>query len=82
MKIWWLSYATPTEQKGVCVVRAPSFLEACSEARRLGISPDISPGGEVMGFDAPPEEEASLEPLVGRFLSVAEAREHGGVSIP
>lgn len=71
--LWWLSYADEQldQSKGVAIVRARSFKKAGEKARELG----ISPGGQLKGFEAPPEYDSVLGPFENKHLSEAEALE-------
>lgn len=73
MTLWWLSYADEDGPRGVVVAEGSSFLVACVRARTLG----VSPGGQVQGFEVPPEQLAALEPLEGTFLTVERAQQLG-----
>ncbi len=66
----WLSYADDKRSRGVILLEAQSFLEAASEARRLG----ISPGGQVSGF--PVEGEHFPASMRNRLLSPKEIEDH------
>jgi hypothetical protein len=69
--LWWLSYADDNGFRGVVITRARSFLLACTRAHLL----NVSPGGQVQGFELPPEadDEIKLEDL-DRCLNEEESR--------
>lgn len=73
LPLWWLSYVGEEqgESRGVVIVRANGFLPAAARARTLG----ISPGGQVKGFEAPPDYESVLAPFEGKHLTPDEARQ-------
>lgn len=72
MSLWWLSYVDEERDvsRGVVVVRADSFLGAVAQARRL----ELSPGGQVKGFEVPLAEEPALLPYEGSWISTNDAR--------
>lgn len=70
MALWWLSYANESSSSLV-IVRASSFLEAAARSREL----DLSPGGQVRGWQVPAPYEAKLLPYENRRLTEAEVRE-------
>ena len=73
MTLWWLSYADDNGFRGVVITRAESFLMACTRANLLG----VSPGGQVQGFDLPPEAEEEIEMTdLDRCLNQEEARRY------
>jgi hypothetical protein len=73
MKLLWLSYADEDGFRGVVITRAEDFLMACTRANFLG----VSPGGQVRGFDLPPEaEEEIVAADLDRCLNEEEARRY------
>ncbi len=72
MKWWWLSYSGDAGFRGLVILEAANFLEACAEARRL----KISPGGSVRGLELEVVPDvALLKSYSGRCLSQVEADE-------
>ena len=69
---WYLSYASEKEDKflGVCIVEAPDFLSAALRARVL----KISPGGQVVGAEFPPEIPLPAGEFRNRLLSEADVK--------
>jgi hypothetical protein len=55
-KLWWLSYANDEGFRGVVITYSSDFLTACMRSRMLG----VSPGGQVRGFELPPEAESEI----------------------
>ena len=76
MSLWWLSYVDEERNvsRGVVIVRAGSFLDAVAQARRL----ELSPGGQVKGFEVPVAEEAAFLPYEGAWISTNDARKLAG----
>lgn len=74
-KLFWLSFADPGKPKGaqflgVAVLSADSFADAISRAHALR----INPGGEVQGFEIPPEGWDKIPAnMRDRLLTRAEA---------
>lgn len=50
---WWLSFADENGCRGVCIVDAPGFMLAVTMANMHG----CNPGGEVQGFEVPPDSD-------------------------
>lgn len=71
--LWWLSYAGEEGSRGVVIVRGASFFDAAKRSREM----KLSPGGEVVGFVVPVEEEAALSTHENTFLTPEQAREFG-----
>jgi hypothetical protein len=76
-KLWWLSFAGDGGNLGVAVVAARNFGSAIAEAYRLG----INPGGEVMGFECPPDCDEAKVLGVGRLISPEEMARAGYAAI-
>lgn len=71
--LWWLSYADDNGFRGVVITRAESFMAACTRARAL----DVSPGGQVQGFELPPEADDDIKLTdLDRCLTEAEIKEY------
>jgi len=71
---WWLSYADQGGWRGAVIVHAETFLDACAQARTLG----ISPGGQVRGVGPMTlslDDLRTLRPFLNRLLDKAEADE-------
>lgn len=72
-KLWWLSYADDEGFRGVVITYAVDFLAACMKAKILG----VSPGGQVRGFELPPEAEEEVAARdIDRCLSQKEAEKY------
>ena len=70
--LFWLSYADDNGFRGVVVLRASSFLNACAKAKLEG----LSPGGQVRGFEIEKEDEYRIpEHCQNRCLTREEAGE-------
>lgn len=62
---WWLSFAEDSGFRGVVIIRARDQIEGIKIAWRLG----INPGGQVVGFELPPEQQREVpQEAVGRLL--------------
>ena len=71
--LWWLSYADEKGFRGVVITRAGGFLLATAQANLLG----VSPGGQVQGFELPPEAEEEIKITdLDRLLSEEELKEY------
>lgn len=71
MSVWWLSYVSEHgEARGVVIVEAQDFLTACAVSRQL----ELSPGGEVRGFEVPDDVTMHAEGYRNRFYPPEDAR--------
>jgi hypothetical protein len=69
--LWWLSFVSEADVfLGLAIVEGGSETEAVLRAHQLG----IHPGGQLMGFEVPPEYRATCEPHQDRSLTADEAR--------
>jgi hypothetical protein len=72
-KLWWLSYANDEGFRGVVITYASDFLSACMKSKMLG----VSPGGQVRGFELPPEAESEIAAQdLDRCLNQEEAKKY------
>lgn len=76
MKLWWLSFASETENLGVVITEAVDIVNAVRKCWLLG----INPGGQVMSLEILPDSDEAKMPR-DRLLSEKEIRAAGAEKI-
>lgn len=75
---WWLSFASEDGFLGVCIVQGGGMMAAHMQACMLG----CNPGGQIVGFEAPPAALAKIpDSMRNRLLTREEAESLQGKSM-